>query len=333
VDRFIVGTGRCGSTLLSRMLAECPRVTSLFEFFNGLDMTRRFGADAMSGPAFAEFISQPHPFVTMVLSRGYEVPEIVYPFAPESRFTRGEGLPWILVSLLSRLSSRPDPLYDETLAFARALPTRALPAHYRALFDWLVWRTGRSLWIERSGSSIDYVASLKQCFPAARFVHIHRDGPETALSIREHHAFRLAVTLSTAHLRGDVHSLSELGELDTASAPDVEDAISRQLRIRPAAPHFGEFWSRQLERGMPMLNALPPEERLDLRFEDLVCSPREALQRICDFFEIGDEGGQWIERAAGMVHGMPAARVPELPESEREALQAACATGNRLLGR
>ena len=37
MDRFIVGTGRCGSTLLSRMLACHPAVCSIFEFFNGLD--------------------------------------------------------------------------------------------------------------------------------------------------------------------------------------------------------------------------------------------------------------------------------------------------------
>ena len=44
MDRFVVGTGRCGSTLLSRMLGENRSVLSIFEFFNGLDMTRRFSS-------------------------------------------------------------------------------------------------------------------------------------------------------------------------------------------------------------------------------------------------------------------------------------------------
>jgi hypothetical protein len=43
VDRFVVGTGRCGSTLLSSMLAESAGVLSPSELFNGLDVTRRFG--------------------------------------------------------------------------------------------------------------------------------------------------------------------------------------------------------------------------------------------------------------------------------------------------
>jgi len=105
MDRFVVGTGRCGSTLLSKMLAEHPAVLSVFEFFNGLDMTRRFSQEPVDGKGFARLISQEHPFVTMVLSRGYEVEEITYPFGPDARYTRDQGLPWVLVSTLPRLTT------------------------------------------------------------------------------------------------------------------------------------------------------------------------------------------------------------------------------------
>jgi hypothetical protein len=85
VDRFIVGTGRCGSTLLSRMLGENPAVLSVFEFFNGLDAATRFGAEPVDGAAFTALISAEQPFVTAVLRRGFEVAEITYPFGPGSR--------------------------------------------------------------------------------------------------------------------------------------------------------------------------------------------------------------------------------------------------------
>jgi hypothetical protein len=62
VDRFIVGTGRCGSTLLSRMLAECPDVLSIFEYFNGIDMARRFAREPISGADFAALVcAEPGP--------------------------------------------------------------------------------------------------------------------------------------------------------------------------------------------------------------------------------------------------------------------------------
>ncbi len=80
MDRFIVGTGRCGSTLLSRMIALHPAVLSVFEFFNGLDVTRRFSPEAVSGAEIAALVAAEQPFLTAVMRRGYAVPEVIYPF-------------------------------------------------------------------------------------------------------------------------------------------------------------------------------------------------------------------------------------------------------------
>ncbi len=332
MDRFIVGTGRCGSTLLSRMLAESPEVASLFEFFNGLEMGRRFGDEPADGEEFAWLISQKHPFVTMVLSRGYEVPEIIYPFAPGSRFQKGDGLPWIAVSALPRLSDDPDALYDETLAFARSLPKRHLREQYRALFDWWTERTGRRCWIERSGSSIDYVESLHRFFPEARFLHIHRDGREAALSMREHHAFRLAVSLMTRHLT-EGKTLAELGSLESGQAADDSDPISAMLKGRPDAVHFGRFWSDQVLRGYRALRLLDADRYTELRFEDLLERPEEELARVARFFELDPEAGGWRDRAAALIGGKPGSRREALPEDEARSLEEACAPGNTRLGR
>ena len=92
MDRFIVGTGRCGSTLLSRMLGEHPEVLSLFEFFTGLDWSARFGDEPLSGPKFRALVSAEQPFVTAVLRRGYDVSEITYPFDGIGRYRRDDPL-------------------------------------------------------------------------------------------------------------------------------------------------------------------------------------------------------------------------------------------------
>ena len=332
MDRFIVGTGRCGSTLLSRMLAESPEVASLFEFFNGLEMGRRFDDAPADGEEFAWLISQKHPFVTMVLSRGYEVPEITYPFSPRSRFQKGEGLPWIAVSALPRLSDDPDALYDETLAFARALPPRHLREQYRALFDWWTERTGRRHWIERSGSSIDYLESLHRFFPEARFLHIHRDGREAALSMRDHHAFRLAVSLMTQRAT-EGKTIRELGGLETGQAADDTDPISQLLKGRPDAVHFGRFWSGQVLRGYRALRLLDADRYSELRFEDLLERPREELARVAAFFALDPDAGGWRDRAAALIGKLPSPRHEGLPPDERRRLEEACAPGNTLLGR
>ena len=334
MDRFIVGTGRCGSTLLSRMLAENPSALCIFEFFNGLDMTRRFTATPAAGKSFADLISQEQPFVRMVVSRGYEVPEITYPFdAKRSRYARDDRLPYILVSALSRLSDHPDALFDEVLAFASALPEQPLAAHYRQLFGWLAQRMGRSSWIEKSGSSIDYLASLHAFFPEARFLHLHRDGPEVALSMREHAPYRLAVTLMYS-LRGDRDGEPlDVAALLASDAPRADDPIGQILADRPPAEHFGRYWNDQVTRGFEAVPRIDPERYLELRFEDLVSEPREALQRVARFFELEANGDAWIERGAGLVRGVPPTRLGELAEAERARLEATCAAGRRLLGR
>lgn len=328
MHRFVVGTGRCGSTLLSRMLASHPDLLSVFEFFNGLDGGRRFAPEPVDGATFWEIISQPHPFITMITARGYPVEEITYPFSATSRYSAEDDIPWLLVTTLGRLADDPDELLDRTEAFARARPRAALRDHYLALFDWLAAACGKTIWNERSGSSIDYMGDLARVFPEARFLHIHRAGEEAALSMREHHAFRLAISL--------VHGLYP--EVDVAAAiaarrptPGEEDPLRVVLESRPSAEFFGRFWSDQLARGYRQLQHVDADAYMEVRFEELVTEPRETLRQIADFFAL--PGDAWIEQAAALVRGLPPQRAPALADDERARLEQACHVGNQLLGR
>ncbi len=332
MDRFVVGTGRCGSTLLSRMLAEHPALLSVFEFFNGLDMTKRFSPEPVDGEAFAALISQQHPFVTMVLSRGYEVEEITYPFGPGARYTRDQGLPWLLVSTLPRLTDDPDALFDETVAFARTLPLQLLPEHCRQLFGWLARRLGRDCWVERSGSSIDYLGSLHSFFPQARFLHIHRDGHETTLSMREHAAYRLAISFLFQLQSERQPSIDELRALESGRAADASDPVSRMLASRPPVEYFGRYWTQELTRGFRAATMLNAGQYQEVRFEDLIAQPKDTLRAIAQFFELDDDG-RWIDRAAALIRGVPPTRFDKLSAEERERLADACRPGMQLLGR
>ena len=342
MDRFIIGTGRCGSTLLSKMMAENPRLLSIFEFFNGLDALKRFAPEPVGGGAFGALISAEQPFLTAVLRRGYPVEEVLYPFAddpplehrPAGRYRRDDPLPWILVGTLPRITDRPDSLFDAVLEFAEQQPEQPLRDHYRALFDWLAKRFDRDYWVERAGSSIDYVGSLATEFPESRFVHIHRDGREVALSIREHHAFRLPVTVMYDAPTESGLRASQLESLDlhAVPSPDGDDPLSLIIASRPPVEYFGRFWHDQVQRGMQVLPSLGPGRCLDVRFEELVLAPRRVLTKIADFFELDGERG-WIDRAARLSRGMPALRFDRLPPREQELLMDACRPALELLGR
>jgi putative sulfotransferase len=326
--RFVVGTGRCGSTLLSRMLAENPRVLNLFEFLSGIDEFFRFRRDPVPGAELAARLRQDHPMLTMVLRRGHEVPEVVYPFgAPGARFARGDAVPWILAIAIPRVSREPDALFEALLREVEGLPAQPLSAHYRHVFAWLVARCGRELWIERSGSSIGTLGTLAEFFPGARFVHIHRDGREAAISMREYTVLRVAVAVMNGMLGEVEYSHEGLEELERRQP----EAIDRLIATRPPIELFGRYWSGQVEEGYAALRKLDPASFVEVAFEALLAEPRRELARIADFFEL--DGGEWIARAARLVDRAPPARFAELPADERARLDAACRPGMQLLGR
>jgi hypothetical protein len=331
VDRFIVGTGRCGSTLLSQMLAEHPGALSVFELFNGIDFGRRFAPEPIDGERYGALIAAEQPFVTAVLRRGYEVAEIMYPFAAGRR-RRDEPLPWILVAMLPRLSAEPDALFDEVMTRVKSHPRQPAVAHHRMLFAWLTTRMGKRFWLERSASSFDYLGELVAHFPGARFLHIHRDGPEAALSMVHHNAYRLPISLLYDAPLDDGTRLSDLGPLDLHAAPTGRDAISRVLASRPPPARFGRYWCDQVLHGYRAVRRLDADCYAEVRFEDLVARPREVLAEIAAFFALPD-GGDWISCAAQLVRGVPERRVPALSQADRAALEEACRPGQVLLGR
>lgn len=318
LDRFVVGTGRCGSTLLSCMLAEHREVVSMHECFTGLDWSRRFQPGAVDGPWLVDVLGAEQPVTTQVLARGYTSDEIQYPFGtPQARYAPGDPVPWLLITLLSRLTDDPDPLFDELLAWLAARPAGEVADHYRDLFTWLAGRCGGTVWVERSGSSIDYLGELIDLYPAARFVHIHRDGHEAALSIRAHPFFRLAVAI-----------LFDLfGEGD-----DEDELIRGVLETPPPCRAVGRYWSDQLLRGFAAVPRLDADQYLDVRFEDLVTDPVPVLERIAAFLELPDDP-DFPTRAAALVRGVPPARFGALPPEEQAELAEACRPGQVLLGR
>ncbi len=326
-DRFVVGTGRCGSTLLSKMLACNREVLSLFEFFSGLDQFFRFRTDPVPGAELAGRLEEDHPMLTMVLKRGYEVPEVAYPFG-KARLQRSDPIPWTLAIAVARVSDEPDALFAEMIAVAREQPTQVLASHHRQLLDWLSERTGKTLWIERSGSSMDYAADLKAFFPGARFVHIHRDGRETALSMREYAVLRLAVPVMYGMLGPVEYSHDGLVAFERENTA----AIDETLASRPPVELYGRYWSDQVERGLDVLERLDPADVMEVRFEELVTEPRPILAAMAAFFEMpGPETG-WIEDACGLVKGLPPGRVAKLSEDEQDRLTDACQRSMSRLG-
>jgi len=311
------------------MLSINSRILNLFELFSGIEQDFRFGFEPVSGKALADQLRLDHPMLTMVMRRGGEVPEVVYPFDdPSSRYALGDPVPWALSIAIPRISDDPDRLFDELLAWVEERPALPLSEHYRAIFDWLTERGGKDCWLERSGNSIDYLGELAAFFPEARFVHIHRDGREAAISMREYATLRVSVAVMNG-LAGEVDYTHE-GL--TALEREKPERIDELLATRSPIELYGKYWSDQIRSGYAARTRLDPGIAMDVRFEDLVIRPGEVLAEISDFLDL-PEDGDWIERAAALSHGLPRLRYPDLSAEERARLDEACREAMALVGR
>jgi len=305
------------------------RVLNVFELFSGIDQFFRFQTRPVEGAELAAQLRLDHPMLTMVMKRGGAVPEVVYPFdSAGSRHALGDAVPWALAIAIPRISEEPDVLFDELIDRVERAPRATLAQHYRVIFDWLTERSGRSCWVERSGTSIEFLQELHAFFPDARFVHIHRDGREAALSMREYAVLRVAVAV----MNGLVGEIEYSHEGLTRLERERPEAIDALLAARPPVELYGKYWSDQILRGEQVLAELPAERFHTIRFEELVTRPAAVLAEVSDFLELPDDPG-FIERASALSNGMPRLRWGELSSADRDALDAACAGAMRSLGR
>lgn len=318
IARFVVGTGRCGSTLLTRMLDQHNELLGLNEVFTGLDWGRRFQEGPVTGAEVADILGTPNHVVDMVIGNGYDAEEITYRFGPDDRYRRGDPLPWILTVTMGHLSEHPDQLWDEVRDWLSKRPAEPIAGHYRALFAHLADRAGATAWIERSGSSVDYLGQLLEVFPEALVVHLHRDGREVALSMRHHPFYRLAVQFA-------------YGSVPDGVDPTAEDALIRAwLDGDPPVELYGRYWSDQLRNGAAALASMPSERLLTVAFEDVVADPVRAVVPIAEFLDLPVDPG-FADRAAALVRGVPPRRAPTLDAGTRARLDEACAAGDAVL--
>src|SRR4051812_958821 len=76
--RFVISTGRSGSTLLSRMLAENRRLLVLSEFVSCLDNATRFGDGSPDGRQFARILSVDDDLSALIAERGRPSAEALF---------------------------------------------------------------------------------------------------------------------------------------------------------------------------------------------------------------------------------------------------------------
>jgi hypothetical protein len=331
---FVLGTGRCGSTLLSRILSRHPEVLSLSEFLEVVfpsTSSNKLIPD-MDGGEVWKILSSTDAFVLSALRAGVQIPEIAYP-CDRGRFSLATGIPKICLTVLPTLTDDPDALYDRLAAEVPRWPKRSPDGHCRALFDFLARATGRRIVVERTAGSLPYAQLLHDAFPSARFVHMHRDGPDCALSMSRHSMFRyIELTRAAATAAGlpwpwpleDIMaSLPE--QFAGILTPPID--LERYMTYPLPLTWFGEYWSDSTVAGIAALRDFPRDSWTSVKYEDLLSEPEAELTRLAKFLGIAPSP-EWLAFAQRQIHrgsvGTAAAHLD--PDALRD-LQQACAPG------
>ena len=332
---FVVGTGRCGSTLISNILRCHPKVLSLSEFFMGM-ASQAFAYKTISGKSFWRLLSRSRVSVQKSINPRRCPDEFLYKFNAKSRFNEST-LPPILYVTLPHLTDNPETVYFELEPVIRARPRSRLTDHYRFLFEWLCRRFQKTMWVERSGGSLIMMPGMHKTFPDAKFVHVFRDGRDVSLSISQHPPMRLLVNSWHRSKKFGIDLMRppfRLGDsriiaaFESIAAPliNLDELLEEEIPLSA----IGEFWSKLIVVGKKSLDNLPRHQRLDLRYEELLENPIEQIEKLALFLDPTFCNEKWLAQAASSVRRRRSG-LSTLQPYEKEALEEACAPGLRAL--
>ena len=306
-ERFVIGTGRCGSTILSKMLDLHSHVAVLSEFLVAMDFVKKYGEREVSGVELADILNCGLGSNGEFKKIGAHLatPEIAFdataaPLNVVPDNYRDGVLPDLILLPLANLFDDPGKVFDELIEFAQAQPTRLLSQQYGLLFEWVTRRAGKTLWIERSGGTIAHLPELVALFPNAKFLHLHRNPLDVALSMRAHHHLRLFLFKRKRLVTADGVAWDDLDEGDLNNdmpmSPRLQSIFDHELPLEL----FLRDWNDLILRGFTALKALSPNQYTEISFEDLMANPQEVMRRVAEFFELPDDEA-WLAEACALL--------------------------------
>jgi hypothetical protein len=187
--------------------------------------------------------------------------------------------------------------------------------------------------------SLSSVPWLRETFPDAKFVHLFRHGPDTAVSMSQHTGFRLMALIQDALelLDLDPERRNPGLRLDPTTIPielaslvgdrcDVDYLMSQSLPVT----RFARMWNELIATGQAALASLPADRFLPLSYADLVADSRSCLTRLAAFLDV-EADPKWLEFGASVIDPRFAGSANRLSTEEQRALIESCAAGEALL--
>lgn len=271
---FIVGTSRTGSTLLRHMLARHGAVAILNESHWIPTMWMRYRDRAAPTQELLSIVERTH------WDSGRRVIDVNLDLMGGSWPQLGDGL-------RERLGK-----------------STTVAAFQDALVDELHGEDpGSKLLGDKTPDYGFYMPVLQTIWPTAHFVHITRNGIDTAHSMSNHPGCRLMISAG----------------YDNWVPLSYDYAFSRCRTLPLPLSSFISSWRRRMTRIRAESAALVPGTYLEVRYEDLLTHPRSVLEVITHFLHLRLPQG-WLDACVEMVR--PRFGIPCLSDSVARDLAA-----------
>lgn len=259
MDFFVVGTSRSGSTLVRHMLAAHPGVRVLNESHWVPRMWQTFGP---SSAPLDELLA----------------------IVADTRWDSGRRVVDVNLDLAGRS-------WDELVERLRARlgVTATVAAFHRALVDEIFGATSDSA--RRGDKTPDYgfyMSMLQAIWPRARFVHVVRNGVDTASSMARHSGCQLMISAGYDNWvplsYGRVHE--------------------QYQRLDLPFEAFVSSWERRLARIRREAAGLHPGSYLEVRYEQLVEGPAAVVRVIASHLSL-EPTDAWLAACSSLVRPRP----------------------------
>ncbi|MFZ0547488.1 MAG: sulfotransferase [Candidatus Promineifilaceae bacterium] len=192
-----------------------------------------------SGTTLLTFILSSHPRIHIPGETGF-LPQL-------TKYNQGQLTPEQVAEIIrtiTRLNRKWRGVVTDEKEFYDALPSHSLACVLDCLYRLQTQKFNVERWGDKTPSYVRYIPQIANIFPNAQFIHIIRDGRDSALSAQKR--------WGTKKWYMDNYYLLK-------------------------------NWEANVQAGRRAGKNLPPSRYLEIKYEDLVQKPREIIEQVCNF--------------------------------------------------
>jgi putative sulfotransferase len=302
---IILSSGRCGSTLLSNLIAADTESLSVQESLGGLLTAPWELGEELTGAQYWDLLSDAPLSWQVAVRIGAIAPEVRYP--KDGRWAGNlSELPRICQVMLPVMFDDPDSWWSFLATRVPEFPVQTLAAQHRTLLDLLASLQNRRRWVERTGGSSGMTEPLLREFAVDKVVYLTRNAADTALSMSRHPAYQFGIIQGMWLSRCGFDPYQDAHAAGQRIPDELRPLLPGRLSLQALKDQGGDleqhklFYAYMSYAAERALDKNPPRRLLRMRYEDLVAAPVEQLTRLGDFLGFTDPAG-WAARGAGQV--------------------------------